>query len=174
MLKKAEELKGVILLSSNKRECGILTVSDSASKGIMEDKSGPFLINALEELNYKKKFYEIVEDDLIKVETILKGWCRKKVELIITTGGTGFSKRDITPEATLRVITKFVPGISEAIRQKGLEKTPKAMLSRAVSGFSNNTLIINLPGSINAVKDGIDVLSKVLDHSFDMRDGKGH
>lgn len=161
-------------MRSSKRTFAVLTVSDSVFEGTSEDKSGPYLIKALEELGFEKKEIATVNDEIHMIEGMLLDWCEKKIDLVVTTGGTGFSKRDVTPEATLNVIKRFVPGISEAIRTEGLKNTPNAMLSRGISGLCDDTLIINLPGSLNAAKDGIKVLSQILNHAFDMRDGKKH
>jgi molybdopterin adenylyltransferase len=161
-------------LNSPKITFAVLTVSDSVFEGKSEDLSGPRLVKSLEELGYKKNDHAVVSDEIHMIEGRLNDWCEKKIDLIITTGGTGFSQRDVTPEATLNVIKRLVPGISEALRSKGLKKNPKAMLSRSVSGFCGKTLIINMPGSLNAVKEGMEVLSPVLDHAFDMRDGAKH
>lgn len=161
-------------MRSFRKTFAVLTVSDSVYKGESEDKSGPYLKSVIEELHFECKGSNIVSDEIHLIEGKLMDWCQKKIDLILTTGGTGFSKRDVTPEATLKVINRFIPGISEAIRIKGLEKTPDAMLSRAVSGFCDDTLIINLPGSLKGVKEGFEIIQPVIKHAFDMRDGKKH
>lgn len=148
-----------------------LCVSDRCSKGLCEDKSGP-LINKIIAPFGEVVDYVIVPDEKDEIASTLIRFCDElKVDVVFTTGGTGFAPRDVTPEATLSVIEKNAPGISEAIRQKSLEITPKAMLSRAVSGIRGNTLIINLPGSPKAVKESIEVVLPVLPHAVETLSG---
>lgn len=149
----------------------ILCVSDRCSKGICEDKSGPLIKELLSSVG-KTKEYLIVPDEKAEIEKALIYLCDDvKADVVFTTGGTGLAPRDVTPEATLSVIEKNTPGISEAIRQKSLEITPKAMLSRAVSGIRGQTLIINLPGSPKAVKESIEVVLPVLAHAVETLSG---
>ncbi|WP_138159167.1 MogA/MoaB family molybdenum cofactor biosynthesis protein [Peptoniphilus catoniae] len=152
----------------------VLTVSDRRSKNESEDLSGKKIIEIMEKLNYKLINYKVVPDEEDDIFNTLNVWCNEdKSDLILTTGGTGFSKRDVTPEATLRVIEKNCPGISEAMRRKSMEKTPYAMLSRQVAGICKNTLIINLPGSVKAVEENIEVVVPILFHAIDLiRDDK--
>lgn len=150
---------------------GVVCVSDRCSKGICEDKSGPLISEMLSTLGKTEK-YVLVPDEKEEIEKVLINLCDDvKVNVIFTTGGTGFSPRDITPEATKAVIEKDVPGIAEAIRQKSLEITDKAMLSRAVSGIRKNSLIINLPGSPKAVKEALEVVIPVLPHAVEVLSG---
>jgi molybdopterin adenylyltransferase len=144
----------------------ILTLSDKASKGEREDLSGPSIKNMLKEINASIKYCEIIPDekDLIKTKLIEYSG---KVDLIITTGGTGLSPRDVTPDATLEVIERQVPGIAEAMRTEGLKKTKMAMLSRAVAGIRGKTLIINLPGSPKAVKENLAAIIDSLPHAIE-------
>ena len=130
----------------------ILTLSDKGSKGEREDLSGPLIQEMLRTVSAEVKYYEILPDekDSIK-ERIIK--YSNEVDLILTTGGTGLSPRDVTPDATLEVIDRQVPGIADAMRMEGLKKTNRAMLSRAVAGVRGKTLIVNLPGSPKAVKE---------------------
>lgn len=148
---------------------GILIMSDKGSQGEREDLSGIEIKKILSAQNYQFVYYEIIPDDeeLIKEKMILA--CDNlKLDLLFTSGGTGFSKRDVTPEATMRVIEKLVPGIPEAIRYYGLQKTPKSMLSRAVAGIRGNTLIINLPGSVKGVRESLEAIIPALDHGLDI------
>ena len=147
----------------------VLTVSDRRSRENLEDFSGKKIIEMIEDLGFALGSYEIVPDEEEEIFDILNAWVKEgKTDLILTTGGTGLSPRDVTPEATARIIEKNCPGISEAMRQKSLEKTPYAMLSRQVSGISNKTLIINLPGSVKAVEENIEVIKPVLEHAIDL------
>lgn len=151
-------------------QTGILTLSDLGSKGLRQDQSGP----QIEALLKATQLYEIVErkilpDDGDIIKTTLINWCdEKKLDLILTTGGTGFSPRDITPEATIAVCQRMAPGIAEAMRIHSLKITPKAMLSRSVSGIRGKTLIINLPGSPKGVKENLEGILPALDHGLKM------
>jgi len=151
---------------------GILTASDKGSAGERIDESGKVIMNALKRIDAKMADYVVVPDDK---DTIAANLVRMAdivgVDLILTTGGTGFSPRDITPEATLSVIDREAPGIPEAMRQKSLQITPKAMLSRAVAGLRGKTLIINLPGSPKAVSECLEVILPVLTHAIEILRG---
>lgn len=151
---------------------GILTASDKGSAGQRIDESGKVIMNALERIDGVTADYAVVPDDR---DTIGANLIRMAdfvgVDLILTTGGTGFSPRDITPEATLSVIDREAPGIPEAMRLKSLQITPKAMLSRAVAGIRGKTLIINLPGSPKAVAECLEVILPVLPHAIEILRG---
>ncbi len=144
----------------------VLTMSDKGSKGEREDLSGPLIKDMLKSIDAEVKHYDILPDEkeLIK-EKLIK--YSKEVDLIITTGGTGLSPRDVTPEATLEVIDRQVPGIAEAMRSEGLKKTSRSMLSRAVAGVKGRSLIINLPGSPKAVKENLAVILDVIPHAIE-------
>jgi molybdopterin adenylyltransferase len=144
----------------------VLTLSDKASKGEREDLSGPLIEEILKEIGAEVKYYEILPDEKEPIKEKLIEYSRK-VDLILTTGGTGLSPRDVTPEATLEVIDRQVPGIAEAMRSEGLEKTRRAMLSRAVAGVKGNSLIINLPGSPKAVRENLAVILDVIPHAIE-------
>lgn len=150
---------------------GVICVSDRCSKGIYQDKSGPLISELVSHLG-ETVFYEIVPDEkeLISL-ALIKASDKTDADVVFTTGGTGFAPRDITPEATKAVIEREVPGISEAIRQKSLEITPKAMLSRATSGIRGSTLIVNLPGSPKAVKEALEIVTPVLPHAVETLSG---
>ncbi|MCT8977118.1 MogA/MoaB family molybdenum cofactor biosynthesis protein [Clostridium sp. CX1] len=151
----------------------ILTISDKGSKGEREDGTGPALKNELDKHVYCVEYYKIIPDDLDKIVEELIYLCDElKVNLILTNGGTGFSMRDVTPEATMKVIKKYVPGIGEAMRNESLKVTPKAMLSRAVSGIRNETLIVNLPGSPKGAVENLRVILPALPHGIDILTGK--
>jgi len=153
---------------------GILTISDKGSRGERVDGTGPAVRNALEGKGYSIEYYKIIPDEIDQIAEELIYMCDNlKLDLILTNGGTGFSKRDVTPEATGRVIEKFVPGIGEAMRAKSLEITPKAMLSRAISGIRKSTLIINLPGSPKAAVENLEVIMPALPHGIEILTGVG-
>jgi molybdopterin adenylyltransferase len=152
----------------------VITVSDRCAAGKTEDVSGGILAELLKDLG--AEIYErlVVTDDLENLIEIL-AIHSKMADLIITTGGTGFSPRDNTPEATRQVIHRLAPGLAEAMRYKTLEKTPFAMLSRGVCGIRGNCLIVNLPGSPQAVAECFEVIKPVLRHAIDQIAGKtGH
>jgi molybdopterin adenylyltransferase len=144
----------------------VLTLSDKGSKGQREDLSGPLIQAMLNSIAAETKYSEILPDekDLIKKKLIQYSG---EVDLILTTGGTGLSPRDVTPEATLEVIDREVPGIAEAMRAEGLKKTRRAMLSRAVAGVRGRALIINLPGSPKAVQENLEVILDVIPHAIE-------
>ena len=149
----------------------VLTSSDRCSKGECEDKSGPLISELMSGLA-ETLCYTVVPDEKELISKELVRLCDEfSPDVIFTTGGTGFAPRDVTPEATLAVIERAVPGIPEAIRAKSLEITPKAMLSRAVSGIRGKTLIINLPGSPKAVRESLEVVMPVLEHAVQTLSG---
>lgn len=157
-------------------KAAVLTISDTCAAGTRVDESGPFIAGRLQGAGWTIHEMTIVPDEQMEIAEIIEKWATgHDVDVIITTGGTGFSPRDVTPEATLSVIDRRAPGISEAIRLYGLNKgVPTASLSRAEAGLRGTTLIINLPGSLHAVQDGMDVLIPLLPHALDMIAGKGH
>ena len=151
---------------------GILTISDKGSKGQREDGTGPAIKEELDKNIYSVEHYEIVPDEIEIISDKLIYMCDElNLDLILTNGGTGFSKRDVTPEATLKVIKKQTPGICEAMRYKSLQITPKAMLSRAVAGIRNNTLIINLPGSPKGAVENLQFVLPALPHGIEILNG---
>lgn len=145
----------------------VLTVSDRSSRKEREDTSGPKLINRIGQLGWEFIDYEIVPDQSERIQEILLNWSEnQRPNIILTTGGTGFSPRDITPEATLAIVEKLTPGLSEKMRADGLSITPHAMLSRGVSGIKNSTLIVNLPGSPKAALENLAAIESVLPHAI--------
>lgn len=148
---------------------GILTVSDRGSKGEYEDLSGPVIAEIIEEAtDWRISHRAIIADEIDIIANILSQWCADKVNLILTTGGTGFSPRDITPEATRQVIEREAPGIAEGLRAESLKITKHAMLSRGIAGIGGRTLIINLPGSPKAARENMDVLLPILPHALEL------
>lgn len=147
-------------------EVAIITASDKGAKGLREDLSGPCIKQIVEESDYKVVSMEILPDNRALLADKMIELADKEIPLILTTGGTGFSPRDNTPEATKDVIEKETPGISEAMRMYSLKITPRAMLSRATSGIRKKSLIINLPGSPKAVRECLEYLLPTLDHGL--------
>jgi molybdenum cofactor synthesis domain-containing protein len=146
---------------------GILIMSDKGSRGEREDRSGQ-QIEAMLGKDFSIEYYDMIPDERVIIIQRLKMLCdEKQFDLVLTSGGTGFAPRDVTPEACREVIEKPVPGIAEAIRSIGMQKTPKAMLSRGVSGIRGKTLIINLPGSVKGVRESLEVVLPVLPHGLD-------
>jgi len=152
---------------------GILTISDKGAQGQRYDKSGEVIRDSLSPLDILIVKYEIVPDDMDVISHKLIGWADEGgVDVIITTGGTGLSQRDVTPEATLSVVDKVVPGFTEAMRAESLNKTPMAMLSRATAGVRGKCLIINLPGSPKAVRECLEVVLPAIPHAVEIIKGE--
>ncbi|MBU0495359.1 MAG: MogA/MoaB family molybdenum cofactor biosynthesis protein [Chloroflexi bacterium] len=147
---------------------GILTVSDRSARGEREDASGPLLAQlAQERLGAQVTLTAIVPDERAEIATILRRWADEdRLDLVLTTGGTGLAPRDVTPEATRDVIERETPGLAEAMRAASLRVTPHAMLSRAVAGIRGRCLIVNLPGSPKAVRENLDTIAPALPHGL--------
>ena len=147
----------------------VLTVSTTGSQGRREDTSGQAIQEMLPPPDYEAVKYEVVADDKATIESRLAEWCDSgEVDLILTTGGTGMGRYDVTPEACLAVLDKEVPGLAESMRAQTLKFTPMAMLSRSVAGIRGYTLIITLPGSTKGVKECLDVVLPVLPHALEL------
>lgn len=151
----------------------VVTASNRASQGVYADKGGPLLAEALEKLGFTVDGPRVVPDG-DPVERALREGVAAGYDVILTTGGTGISPTDRTPDATARVLDYEVPGIPQAIRAEGLAKVPTAALSRGLAGVAGHTLIVNLPGSTGGVRDGLAVLSRVLPHAVDQLRGGDH
>jgi len=150
----------------------VLTVSDRSKDGVYEDKSGPQLVGIIQrETGWEVAEAAVVRDEIADIKLKLIRWCASGVNLILTTGGTGFSPRDSTPEATREVIEKEAPGISEALRAESLKITPYAMLSRGIAGIAGRTLIINLPGNPKAIGENMEILLPILPHALELLSG---
>lgn len=150
---------------------GILIMSDKGSRGEREDKSGK-QIEAMLGSQFSVDYYAMIPDEKNIIAERLKMLCDEmKLDLVLTSGGTGFAPRDVTPEATMEVIEKPVPGISEAIRSISMQNTPKAMLSRGVAGIRGKTLIINMPGSVKGVRESLEAVLPALPHGLDTLKG---
>ena len=148
----------------------VLVASDSCFNGERDDKSGKAIVEIMKAANYKIESYDVVS----AISAKLNEYVNREINLVLTTGGTGFSPRDNMPEATKAVIDREAPGIAEAIRFSSFAITKKAMLSRAVSGIKDKTLIINLPGSEKAVRESIDVILSPVEHGLDILLGLAH
>ncbi len=148
---------------------GILTISDRSARGERPDESGPALAHAASQQGWQVIRTEILPDEFEQIKSTLADWCDSGgMDVILTSGGTGFSQRDVTPEATLAVVQRLAPGLTEAMRKAGLEVTPHAMLSRAVAGIRLRSLIINLPGSPQGAVENLAVLVSVIPHAVQL------
>ncbi|MHB0856174.1 MAG: MogA/MoaB family molybdenum cofactor biosynthesis protein [Anaerolineae bacterium] len=151
----------------------VITVSDKGFAGEREDRSGPVLREALEALGCEVVYQSIVPDERARIAQVLRELAdERRVDLVMTTGGTGAAPRDITPEATRDVMEREMPGLAELIRIEGYRVTPFAMLSRGVAGIRKSTLIVNLAGSPKAVREGMAILTPVLPHALQMLMGE--
>jgi molybdenum cofactor synthesis domain-containing protein len=154
------------------KKAGVLTLSDKGSVGLRQDLSGPIIQEILTSLDISVEITEIIPDDQGLIKDRLITWCDEHhLDLIITTGGTGLSLRDVTPDATLTVIDKRVPGMEEVMRLESLKKTPHAMISRAVVGVRKHTLIVNVPGSPKAARECLESIAPALPHALDKLGG---
>jgi molybdopterin adenylyltransferase len=149
----------------------VLTVSDGCSRGEREDGSGPRIIGLMKEAGYILAEYRVTEDGLQSVSAAISDLCVPGTDLVLTTGGTGFSPRDHTPEATQMVCDRNVPGIPEMLRSMSAQKVKTAWLSRGTAGIRGNTLVVNLPGSVGAVGECIEFLQPILGHALEVLRG---
>ena len=148
---------------------GLLTVSDRGAAGEYEDRSGPLMVEIMTaDSGWTISERAIIPDDREEIARTLIEWSDKGLNLVLTSGGTGFAPRDITPEATRQIIEREAPGITEALRAESLKITRHAMLSRGVAGMRGQTLVINLPGSPKAVHESLDVLLPILPHALEL------
>jgi molybdenum cofactor synthesis domain-containing protein len=155
----------------NRCTAAVVTVSDKGFAGEREDKSGAVVREILEKAGIRVTRTEIVPDDRLVLADLLRELCGAGMALIVTTGGTGLSPRDVTPEATLTVIDKEVPGMAEAMRAESMKITPHAMISRAVCGLRGPTLIVNLPGSPRAAGECLEVVMPAVPHALEVAAG---
>ena len=175
LLAKSGGMKGFYEDYDRSLKAAVIVVSDSVSKGERPDRSGKLAIERLKGEGFEVLDYRVIPDDLSKIESSLISACDTlKVDLVLTSGGTGLGPRDTTPEATRNVIEKEVTGISEALRMYGQKRTPMSMLSRGLSGVRGKTIIVNLPGSAKAVSESLDALIPGILHGPRMMGGHGH
>jgi molybdenum cofactor biosynthesis protein MoaC len=175
LLNKSGGLKGFHEKGSRRLRAAVVVVSDSTAVGKRIDKSGKAIIDRLHKNGIEVVDYKVLSDDIEIIEDHLRKYCDEtKVDLVLTTGGTGLGPRDVTPEATERVIEREADGISETVRAHGQRRTPFSMLSRGMSGIRGKTVIVNLPGSLRGVLESMDSLFPGILHAQEMLDGRGH
>ena len=175
LIEKSGGKKSFIEKSDRPLQAAVLVISDSTSKGTRADKSGKVAAERLKAIGFDVVDYRVIPDERADIESSLVAACDEmKVDLVVTTGGTGLGPRDVTPESTIKVLQKEISGISEALRTHGQRRTPLSMLSRGVAGLRGKTIIVNLPGSTKAVSESLDALLPGIMHAFKMLGGQGH
>jgi molybdenum cofactor synthesis domain-containing protein len=152
----------------------VVTASNRAAAGVYDDRSGQVLADGLRELGFTVEGPHVRPDDVDELEAVLRNAVDMGFDVVLTTGGTGLSPTDVTPEATRRVIEREAPGIAEAIRRYGEHAVPTSVLSRGLAGTAGRTLIVNLPGSTGGVRDGLEVLGRLLPHIVSQLRGGDH
>lgn len=153
----------------------ILTISDSVSRGTSEDRSGPALVERCKALGWEVVSHQVSADDCQWIEGFVKTVADSRAaDLILTTGGTGLGPRDVTPEATMAVADRLIPGFAEQMRAEGMKKTPRAIMSRAVAGIRGTSIILNLPGSPKGAVESLDAVASLLPHAVEVLHGHHH
>jgi molybdenum cofactor biosynthesis protein MoaC len=175
LLEKSGGIGQFATKEGNKIRAGVIVVSDSVATKKRTDKSGRLIVDVLKNKSIEVVKYKVVPDDSSAIEELLTKYSDDlRLDLVLTTGGTGLGRRDVTPEATRNVIEREITGIVEGSRAYGQRRTPLSMLSRGVAGVRGKTLIINIPGSATAVSETLDFLFPGLEHAFKMMEGHGH
>jgi cyclic pyranopterin monophosphate synthase len=175
LLAKSGGMKDFYEKYSKPLKASVIVISDSVSKGERSDKSGKLAVERLKSSGFEIVDYRVIPDDTSQIESSLIIACdERKVDLVLTCGGTGLGPHDVTPEATKRLLEKEVIGISEALRMHGQKRTPLSMLSRGAAGIRGKTVIVNLPGSVKAVSESLDALIPGILHASKMLGGHGH
>lgn len=159
---------------SNDLRCAVIVCSDGVAAGVREDKSGKTIIEKLGKLGLSTDHHEIIPDDLATIQEKVRQLSKEEYDLILLTGGTGLSPRDVTPDAIAPLLDREIPGIMEAARNYGQQRTPYAMLSRGIAGFIKNTLVITLPGSPKGVSETMDAIFPYVLHVFRVKEGIQH
>jgi cyclic pyranopterin phosphate synthase len=154
--------------------CAVIVCSDGVAAGVREDKSGKTILEKLGQLNLSVSHHEVIPDDLSTIQEKVRQLSKEDFDLVLLTGGTGLSPRDVTPDAIAPLLDREIPGIMEAARNYGQQRTPYAMLSRGVAGFIKNTLVITLPGSPKGVAESIDAIFPYVLHVFRVKEGVQH
>jgi molybdenum cofactor biosynthesis protein B len=152
----------------------VVTVSDRSHGALRHDESGPLLATLLSGLGFVEAEVVVVPDEVDEIQQAIRAAVADGVDLVVTTGGTGFSPRDVTPEATRALLEREAPGLAEALRQFNRDKVPTTILSRAVAGTVGSTIVVNLPGSTGGVRDGVEVLAPVIGHAIEQIHGGDH
>jgi len=175
LLEKSGGIGQFATKEGNKIRAGVIVVSDSVATKKRTDKSGRLIVDVLKNKSIEVVKYKVVPDDSSAIEELLTKYSDDlRLDLVLTTGGTGLGRRDVTPEATRNVIEREITGIVEGSRAYGQRRTPLSMLSRGIAGVRGKTLIINIPGSATAVSETLDFLFPGLEHAFKMMEGHGH
>jgi molybdenum cofactor biosynthesis protein MoaC len=155
-------------------KCAVVVCSDTVSKGEKEDTSGKAIVEFLDSYGYEDVFYQIVPDEVAAIQSVLRNVIDTKMDLVLFTGGTGLSPRDVTPEAVHPFIDREIPGIMETARAFGQDRVKTAMLSRGIAGFAGDTLVITLPGSRKGVEESLQAIFPQVLHVFNVKEGKQH
>ena len=166
--------KSDFITHENALSAAVIVCSDSVSSGTKSDISGKTVIQKLEKFGLTVSKYEIIPDEVHAITEVVENLCNQNINLILLTGGTGLSRHDVTPEALIPMLDRRIPGIEEAIRSYGQNRTPYAMLSRSVAGFRGDTLILALPGSAKGVAESIDAVFPTVLHLFNILNGDSH
>lgn len=175
LLNKSGGMKDFSENGKRRLRAAVIVISDSVARGKRQDKSGKYTVQKLQEIGIDVVEYIVVPDDSNIIEDHLKKYCDDiHADLILTTGGTGIGPRDVTPEATKKILEKELRGISEGTRAYGQQRTPLSMFSRGLAGLRGSTLIVNMPGSLKGVSESLDFLFPGIEHAFNMMEGQSH